>query len=858
MSLGALSQLGGKTTVQHAKIVETAELKVSVMNAKDLPGRGLPIGSLNLDNEDDREACLEREVSFMGCDDISKRRASLSRILQLAQSPQTHPVVLSQVWDAVSLELMKRMADPVERCRDMAMRAMLAFLDRVTAVAHMLPVAVPCLQYRMGTLPPEESSEEVRLLLILVLSRIITLLPKQIGQYMDAVDTIVRVGLEDVNPSVRKEACHILVLLTNVQKERMRQIVRYETTRAGEEPRYRYGELIKALKSTLKHKHSTVRVMGISALENLLLVGHKNVEIVEDIVAWQLPNIIPVWHFFNGGVWEDGELVKPEQRETQHNMLALLAGDTSAQVRAAFHKMLIEWMTRLYDRWDHENRLLPYLLNGLADSAPALRQSAFEAMERLGATHEDEKGNNDKDKQELIDFREYGHKTPAERNAAERWRTRTHEPPFTRRPRLGARMVVRNSFRRLTPTLLREINDWVSKTRASSAQLLYYLTLYTEYWATDQVTHMMTAYVKCVEFCLAESARGDPEARSLLQQVLLCAETLGEFTDPATYMPLLLPAARGELELDLARRCAHVEVLTAMVRGCSPSWMRPSLPTVVRALDCDAVWESRDPTLSSHLARCALEVARTCHGVLEEGERTQILRLLLPLQVKAWAHGARRLPPGGGEPPEAGWECLQATCCEGVAALADSAGEPDGAFMARRLGWALDELGPVCTARGAHHRLALLEVAPLSPPLCSRPLYTHHRGSPTPSPFRDSPARPPTAPTPALGAGRGAASGPRRGRAPRAPPGSTGGHSGVRRTGGGGCRARRRGAARRIGAGLPRARGPGRGGGRGRARRGAWVRARACAARARRGRGGAARGGRRGRGRGRGLGRRSG
>ncbi|KAJ1477886.1 hypothetical protein T484DRAFT_1819549, partial [Baffinella frigidus] len=191
-----------------------------------------------------------------------------------------------------------------------------------------------------------------------------------------------------------------------------------------------------------------------------------------------------VWQFFSGGVYEDGELllhrsldflsfllllfITPDQRETRHNMLALLAGDQSAQVRTAFIHMLVAWMTRLHDRWDHENRLLPYLLNGLTDAAPALREVAFGAMEQLGATHEDEKENNERDKQlgathedekednerdkqELRDFREYGHKTPAELNAAERWNTRGHEPPFSHRPRLGARMVVRNSFRFRAP-----------------------------------------------------------------------------------------------------------------------------------------------------------------------------------------------------------------------------------------------------------------------------------------------------------------------------------------------------------------------------------------------------------------------
>jgi len=40
-----------------------------------------------------------------------------------------------------------------------------------------------------------------------------------------------------------------------------------------QEPRYRYGEMITCLKTTLKHKHASVRTMGIAALGALMLVG---------------------------------------------------------------------------------------------------------------------------------------------------------------------------------------------------------------------------------------------------------------------------------------------------------------------------------------------------------------------------------------------------------------------------------------------------------------------------------------------------------------------------------------------------------------------------------------------------------
>jgi hypothetical protein len=252
--------------------------------------------------------------------------------------------------------------------------------------------------------------------------------------------------------------------------------------------------------------------------------------------------------------------------------------------------MLVDWMTRLTDRWDHEMRFLPYLLNGLCDDVPKMREVAFEAMERLGATHESERDNNERDKQELRDFREYGHKTPAEQNAAERWRTRCHEPPFTRRPRLGSRMVVRNNFRRLCPTLVREINDWIPRTRSMAAQLLYYLTLYCEYWVTNEAITMIESITKCIFRSLAEMETGDPDARQLLRQVLLVSTTVGEFIDPSVYMPLLLPVVRGETETDIHHRCAAIEVLRSMIEGCSPSWLRPHATVICKVCVCTHIY----------------------------------------------------------------------------------------------------------------------------------------------------------------------------------------------------------------------------------------------------------------------------
>ena len=715
MDLGSLSQMMGAVARKRSgHVKETAELKASFVDPKMLPGRGLVVAGRATNDEGEADS-LEREVSFLQSDDVSQRRAALSRIMLLAQNPETPPGAVNRVWEAVSLELMKLMSDPAERLRDMAMRSLIAFLDRVTAVAHILPVAVPCLLHRMGSLPAEEPAEEVRLLLVLVLGRLVSLLPKNIGDYMDAIQTILVCALTDVNPAVRKEACTIIVMLCRSQREGMRKVLRVEETRAGNENRHRYEDMIKSLKSTIKHKHASVRQVAVSSLGALLMCGDKNMNAVEDLVAWHQPNVIPIWQFFAGGVYEDGKLIKPDEREVTHNYLAILGTDKSPQVREAFLHMLVDWMTRLTDRWDHEMRLLPYLINGLTDDVPKMREVAFEAMERLGATHESEKDNNERDKQELRDFREYGHKTPAEQNAAERWLTRAHEPPFTRRPRLGSRMVVRNNFRRLCPTLVRELNDWIPRTRSMSAQLLYYLALYCEYWVTNEAIQIVEAITKCIFRSLAEMETGDPEARLLLRKVLLLATTIGEFVDPSVYMPLLLPVVRGETETDIHHRCAAIEVLRALCEGCSPSWLRTHADVIVRALDCTSIWESRDPRLSTQIARCAGQLALTCGDVLVESDRVHLLRIVLGLQVKAWSFGARDVPPlqSDDDPLDhynRTWATLQTVCTRSVEHIAASVRLSAPMFMAQQLNDAVQALMPVCSRYGLELELALLEV----------------------------------------------------------------------------------------------------------------------------------------------------
>ena len=158
-----------------------------------------------------------------------------------------------------------------------------------------------------------------------------------------------------------------------------------------------------------------------------------------------------------------------------------------------------------------------------------------------------------------------------------------------------------------------------------------------------------------------------------------------------------------------------VEILRAMCEGCSPSWLRPHATVIVRALDCSSIWESRDPRLSTQIARCASQLAATCGSLLLDKDRAHLLRIVLGLQVKAWSFGARDVPPlavddGPLDHYNRTWTTLQTVCTRAADQIAGSAGMATAAFIVQQLPAVVEHVMPVCCSYGPDLELGLLEV----------------------------------------------------------------------------------------------------------------------------------------------------
>ena len=65
------------------------------------------------------------------------------------------------------------------------------------------------------------------------------------------------------------------------------------------------------------------------------------------------------------------------------NYLAEVVQDSVVQVRFAVAQMLTVFLTEIMDRYDHQTRLIPYLLDLLCDSSPVVSEVAMACITKV-------------------------------------------------------------------------------------------------------------------------------------------------------------------------------------------------------------------------------------------------------------------------------------------------------------------------------------------------------------------------------------------------------------------------------------------------------------------------------------------
>ena len=189
--------------------------------------------------------------------------------------------------------------------------------------------------------------------------------------------------------------------------------------------------------NSLAHRKNKLRAEAIKTLKSLFLCSpsKKNVEVMEDLIGFSDPNVVPIKDFY--------------EPSSKINYLAKMVQDTSLSVREATYNFFTFLLIETTDRYDHQSRITPYLISGLFDEVESLAKKVFLNIEKIGEQYEKD------NEKELREIKQFG--------VDSKWTDvcdqEGYEFPLTQRPRLGAKLLVRKYGRRFVKNLCKDLDN---------------------------------------------------------------------------------------------------------------------------------------------------------------------------------------------------------------------------------------------------------------------------------------------------------------------------------------------------------------------------------------------------------------
>ncbi|KAF8058324.1 Dnaaf5 [Scenedesmus sp. PABB004] len=496
---------------------------------------------------------LERVLQALLSPAAGARRAALAQIqaaLDCAAAPGAEAAAASVAAASTQLgkALLRRFEDASEACREAAVAAFASLLAAAAGdgVLPLLPYAMPVLEERLhadeASGAPAEPSEEIRLALARLLGALIAAAGSAVAAYASEVWSMLAAALADPYHEVALRGCAIAQQLAATLGLRLGGTAK---------------EVVAALLPLTTHSRHRVRVAAVEAVRDVVQLAGAH-EALLGLVGWRDPNLVPVRAFY-----------EPDVKTGRCR---------AAQVRLAFVQAVGAWLLRLPERRDHEARLLPYLISGLADDAPCVVSAALGLLDDAGALYEAEHA------ADLADALRFGAAAADEDEAAlvaavgagalayaggSAEGGAEAEPaaappaafrlpgPFAARPRLGARLLARNNFGSSLPALCAELGSWQSAPRGMAARLLLVSLALVESAAERHLQVLLPALCAAVRDADAGGAVAD------------CAALLGVHCSFGLVLELLAPRVTDGAG-DARRQADALLVLAAVLRGAVP------------------------------------------------------------------------------------------------------------------------------------------------------------------------------------------------------------------------------------------------------------------------------------------------
>jgi len=570
---------------------------------------------------------IQRDLNLIGSlESLEKRKKSLLRLKELF-FPDGKPALshkeMQKIFPELQKPLLKRLSDPSERCRELSISILIEFFLILDDFGPTLPYLFPAVIERCsddftidfeegivvrdieeheakrrgraislpdgGTIYKHcvyESSEEIRLLLCQLMSTVTRSLTKMnlhsiLGPYFHELVMFFHACAVDPCPELKIKGFEELKLMSECKP--------FEATM-----HHYCTALVRSIMPALRHRQSRVRIRCMSAIKSLVACPFRDkqkgggTDAIADLMGFREDNVIPICAFYQG--------------ETRLNYLGFLITDENAGVRYACYECLAFWLTSLLDRWDHPPRLLPFFMAALSDENERAQFLALETLEELGKEYESENPD------EVIERRQYG----VDGADAHMYLSKPLPSPWTQgRPRLGTRLYVRKHCKRFLGTVLRELNDWRSTTKAHASGLLKTMLIYLEEHVTMELHELIDALVRYV---LDETIGG---------RICEIAELVGRYVPPRAYLELVLPhieGGDGSMTLTSGDKwnstIPFLLVLSSMLDGTKPSETVKYMTRIQAALMHSTLLRAGQerPQMREALLRCMKVLSKFFHG----------------------------------------------------------------------------------------------------------------------------------------------------------------------------------------------------------------------------------------------------
>ncbi|CAG9093332.1 unnamed protein product [Plutella xylostella] len=303
--------------------------------------------------EDNPKGVLEQHIASLQSESkIARKHALLKINEEVFENPANKDCDLTVVFPEIYAYVLKSFSDASEACREAAALIISNFIEQLPLNDYYLTYILPVIVRRIGCSEIVEESEEIRLVLIELVHKILEKykVTHLLSPFINELTSILTKTAADPYPKVKLEACECIIMVTKVLQRDFH---------------FQSESYVKPLLSNFAHQHFRVRVASIKAIGAVVMAGN--------VKCFEL-SITP---------------------------LAEKLFDENTQVRLQVTLEVGNWMLSFRDRYSFWHRMIPLLLTSLSDVMADIRETASKLWNDIGLQYLEE---NEEDLKKKTDF----------------------------------------------------------------------------------------------------------------------------------------------------------------------------------------------------------------------------------------------------------------------------------------------------------------------------------------------------------------------------------------------------------------------------------------------------------------------